>query len=134
MGDILTIPTGGSTGIPTTASSDFKEFQVEVLEINTDSFSAWTLGDIEVLDDFSSLFDGQRKSFPITRSGQQLSLQSDLGSLVNIEDVLIIFINDVLQVPGSSYFFIENRRGPFGGGSNVTFEEDLLRQETPLSS
>ena len=123
LGDILTIPTGGSTGIPTTASSDFKEFQVEVLEINTDSFSAWTLGDIEVLDDFSSLFDGQRKSFPITRSGQQLSLQSDLGSLVNIEDVLIIFINDVLQVPGSSYFFIENRRGPFGGGSNVTFEE-----------
>ncbi|MEK9698691.1 MAG: hypothetical protein VW270_23155, partial [Candidatus Poseidoniales archaeon] len=85
MGDILTIPIGGSTGIPTTAASDFKEFQVEVLEINTDSFSAWTLGDIEVLDDFSSLFDGQRKSFPITRSGQQLSLQSDLGSLVNIE-------------------------------------------------
>ena len=124
LGHILTIPIGGSTGIPTTGDSAlFKEFQLEVLEINTDSFSAWTLGEIEVLDDFSNLFDGQRKTFPITRSGNQLSLQADLGSLVNIEDVLLVFINDVLQVPGSSYFFIENRRGPHGGGSNITFEE-----------
>jgi len=129
LNHILTVPTGGATGIPTTvgfgtnASINPNEFRLEVIEINTDSFSGWTLGEIEVLDDFSSLFDGERKTFPITRSGEQLSLQSDLGSLVNVEDVLVIFINDVLQVPGSSYFFIENRRGPFGGGSHITFEE-----------
>ena len=123
LNHILTIPVGGSTGIPTTGIGTFREFQLEIIETNTDSFSAWTLGEIEVLDDFSNLFDGKRKTFPITRSGEQLSLQSDIGSLVNIEDVLIVFINDVLQVPGVSYFFIENRRGPFGGGSNITFEE-----------
>lgn len=129
LNHVLTIPTGGATGIPTTvgfgtnSSDNPNEFRLEVIETNTDSFSGWTLGEIEVLDDFSSLFDGERKTFPITRSGEQLSLQSDLGSLVNIEDVLLIFINDVLQVPGSSYFFIENRRGPFGGGSHITFEE-----------
>jgi len=124
LNHILTIPTGGATGIPTTpVGNDFKEFQLEITDIITDSFSGWTLGEIEPLDDFSNLFDGKRKTFPITRSGSQLSLQSDLGSLVNIEDVLLVFINDVLQVPGVSYFFIENRRGPFGGGSNITFEE-----------
>ena len=124
LNHILTIPTGGATGIPTTPiGNEFREFQLEITDIITDSFSGWTLGEIEPLDDFSNLFDGKRKTFPITRSGSQLSLQSDLGSLVNIEDVLLVFINDVLQVPGVSYFFIENRRGPFGGGSNITFEE-----------
>jgi len=111
----LTIPSGGLTGIPTTSSANFREFQLEVQEVQTDLFSAWSIGELEVLDNFSSLFDGVRKAFPITRSGVPVSIQSKYGSLVKVEDVVVIFINDVLQVPGVSY--------TFKGGSTITFKE-----------
>ena len=98
---VLTLPIGGSTGIPTTSVANFREFQLSVQEVETDRFSGWSIGEIEVLDDFSNLFNGIRKAFPITRSGVSVSIQSKYGSLVKVEDVVIIFINDILQVPGS---------------------------------
>jgi len=112
---ILTVPIGGLTGIPTTSVANFREFQLSIQEVETDRFSAWSVGELEVLDNFSNLFNGSRKAFPITRSGSPVSIQSKYGSLVKVEDVVIIFINDILQVPGLSY--------KFRGGSTITFRE-----------
>ena len=44
-----------------------------------------------------------------------VSIRSEKGSKVNVEDVLLIFINDILQVPGKGY--------TFNGGSIVNFTE-----------
>ena len=115
VGHILTVPTGGLTGIPTTSDSNFSDFKITIQEIDKDSFSAWSVGQLQVLDDFSNLFNGTRKTFPISNNGNRLSIQAKPGSNITVQDTLLIFINDILQVPGESYTFT--------GGSSVTFEE-----------
>ena len=115
VGQVLTIPSGGATGIPTTASSNFEEFKVDILEVDSDTFVAWSIGQLQVLDDVSPLFDGVTKTFPISANGNSFSIQSAPGSLVKVQDTLLLFVNDILQVPEESYFFT--------GGSNFSFEE-----------
>ena len=117
VGHILKVPFGGTTGIPTNTSytDTTDEFRLTIESTDNDVFTGWSLGVLDVLDDFSNLFDGVRKTFPITKNGDSLSIQSKAGSLVSVQDCLLIFINDILQVPSESYFF--------NGGSNITFEE-----------
>ncbi len=112
-GEILTVPVGGLTGIPTT--SGFKEFQLTIDEIFTDEFTGWSLGQLQTLDNVSYLFDGNRLDFPLSVSGSTVSIKTAKGSPINIEDVLLIFVNDILQVPGKGY--------TFKGGSTITFTE-----------
>jgi hypothetical protein len=112
---ILTVAIGGTTGIPTTGSASFREFQLSIQEIYADEFSGWSIGELEVLDNYDTLFDGSRKEFPITVSGSLISIRSAPGSPVDVQDVLLIFINDILQIPGGGYIF--------NGGSVITFTE-----------
>ena len=67
IGDILTVQTGGLTGIPT--SSNFREFQVTVDQTFDDTFNGWSLGELEILDNVDSYIDGRRKLFPLFRNG-----------------------------------------------------------------
>ena len=113
QGEILTIPVGGVTGIPTT--SGFKEFQITIQRTVNDKFAGWSIGELQVLDRFDDLFDGSRKVFPITIAGNLTSIRSSPGSNIDVQAALLIFINDVLQVPGEGYIF--------NGGSNITFTE-----------
>ena len=115
VGHILTLPITGAIGIPTTSNANFNEFKLEVLEADYDVFTGWSVGQLQVLDNFSELFDGVRKSFPITLDGEVLSIQAKRGSLITIQDTLLVFINDILQVPGKGY--------EFSGGSQITFTE-----------
>jgi len=112
---ILTVAIGGTTGIPTTGSASFKEFQLSIQETYTDEFSGWSIGELQVLDNYDALFDGSRTEFPITVSGSLISIRSAPGSPVDVQDVLLIFINDTLQIPGGGY--------TFNGGSVITFTE-----------
>ena len=82
IGHVLTVPTGGTTGIPTFSGYNITndEFTLTVDTIDNDVFTAWSLGQLEVLDDFSHLFDGIRKTFPISKGGDSLSIQSKPGS------------------------------------------------------
>jgi hypothetical protein len=112
-GDILTIPTGGISGIPTTTG--FNEFQITVQRIFTDEFTGWTLGELEVFDNFDDLFDGETKTFQLKKDGTIKSIVSGKGSNISVQDTLLIFINDILQVPGEGYVFT--------GGSILTFTE-----------
>jgi hypothetical protein len=111
---ILTVPIGGPTGIPTTGIS-FKEFKVSVQKTFTDKFTGWSIGELQVLDSLDDKFDGEAISFPITLSGNLISILSSKGSNINVQDTLLIFINDILQIPGSGYIF--------PGGSIITFTE-----------
>ena len=123
VGHVLTLPTSGSSGIETTSSfADATEYQITIDQIDSDEFTAWSVGQIQILDDFSELFDGIRRTFPITNGGDALSIQAKPGSTVTVQDTLLIFVNDILQIPGESYTFT--------GGSNITFDEAPKSDDT----
>tara|TARA_R110000868_G_scaffold43748_3_gene146839 strand:- start:34883 stop:38140 length:3258 start_codon:yes stop_codon:yes gene_type:complete len=115
QGEILTVKTGGTLGIPTNTSLPFKEFQITVDKTFSDKFTGWSFGDLQVLDSIDNLFDGNRINFPIKIDGQQTTIRAGKGSNIDIQATLLIFINDILQVPGKGYLF--------KGGSIITFAE-----------
>jgi len=116
VGEILTLPVGGAIGIPTTSAS-FEEFQITIDRTFTDEFTGWSVGTLQVLDDIEQYIDGDRKSFPLTLAGNVVSIVASKGSKINVQDVLLVFVNDILQVPGIGYVF--------NGGSILTFTESL---------
>ena len=112
--EILTIPTGGTTGIPTTGNS-FNEFQISIQKTFADKFSGWSIGELQVLDRLDDKFNGENVSFPLTISDNLVSIRSSKGSNIDVQDTLLIFINDILQEPGKGYIF--------PGGSILRFTE-----------
>ena len=122
VGEILTIPLGGNTGIPTTSGVTFKEFQLTIDQIFTDEFTGWSVGTLEALDSPQNNFDGDTVAFQLKRAGDIISIRSAKGSKINVEDVLFIFVNDILQVPGKGY--------TFDGGSIITFTEAPKKGDT----
>jgi hypothetical protein len=122
QGEILTVPITGIAGIPTDSSLTFDEFQITIERTYNDDFSGWTIGDLQVLDPIDSLFDGERVEFPILINGNQTTIRSKVGSNIDVESTLLIFINDVLQVPGEGY--------TFKGGSVITFSEPPQETDT----
>lgn len=123
-GDILTIPVGGQTGIPTTGSSNFKEFKLIIDKTFDDSFNGWSLGELEVLDNVNDYIDGKRKLFPLIRNGERISIIASRASKIDPAQLLLVFLNNTLQVPGESYLF--------AGGNRIRFTEaprvgDFLR-------
>ena len=120
-GQVLTLPVGGSIGIPTTGGS-FREFQIEIEKTALDKFTGWTIGELQVLDKIDSKFNGIRTRFPLTLSSIPISIFSSKGSNINIQDTLLVFINDILQVPGEGYIFT--------GGSTIRFTEALKIGDT----
>ena len=113
--EVLTVPTGGLTGIPTDPTKPFRSFDLTIDQVFSDLFSGWSIGNMQVIDSIESLFNGTRKTFPIKINGVQSSIRARAGSNIDVQSVLLIFINDVLQVPGSGYIF--------KGGSIITFTE-----------
>ena len=111
----LTIGVGGAVGIPTAGATEFKEFQLTIQETISDSFAGWTVGDFQVLDPLDSSFDGKAISFALNLNGVQQTIQSKPGSNIDVEVAILVFINDILQVPGDGY--------EFKGGSYITFKE-----------
>ena len=99
--------------LPTTL--DFEEFNFYITQTQTDQFTGWTIGDLQVIDDISSQFNGELTRFAIRLNGVRTSIKSAIGSLIDVQATLLIFINDVLQVPGEAYLF--------PGGSTIRFTE-----------
>ena len=113
--DVLTIPTGGLSGIPLDASATFSEFKLFVDDVYNTKFSAWSIGDLLVIDNFDDLFNNNRRVFPIKIDGQVRSIRAKKGSTLDIQACLIVLFNDILQVPGEGYVF--------KGGSIIYFPE-----------
>jgi hypothetical protein len=113
---ILTVPIGGATGIPTTGVGvSFREFKINIEKTFTDKFVGWSIGELQVLDSIDDQFDGEKSSFQTKTSNNLISILSSKGSNINVQDTLLVFLNDVLQVPGKGY--------TFPGGSIITFTE-----------
>ena len=119
IGDVLTIEEGGRAGILTDANKVVQDFELTVLDTFNDSFSGFTFGELEKLNSFEDQFDGNRKSFNLTKTigaaETLITLRSAKGSPIKVEYNCLIFLNDILQIPLESYVF--------NGGSQVTFSE-----------
>ena len=119
IGDVLTIEEGGQAGILTDANKVVQDFELTVLDTFNDSFAGFTFGELEKLNSFEDQFDGNRKSFNLTKtigaSETLITLRAATGSPIKVEYNCLIFLNDILQVPFESYVF--------NGGSQVTFSE-----------
>ena len=113
VNEILTVPIGGPLGIPTTSA--YEEFQLTVQEEITDKFTGWSVGMLQSLDRLDPLFDNDQKAFTMTLAGEPLAIKAREGSPINVQDTLLVFVNDILQVPGQGYVF--------EGGSIITFTE-----------
>lgn len=100
---------------------DDDKLHIKINETTKDSFSAWNVGILDKLDDLSSYVNGRRKVFTITQTvnsvSQRVSLDANPGYEIELEYNLLVFVNDVLQIPGSSY--------TFNGGSKITFSEPI---------
>jgi hypothetical protein len=113
-GDILTIRSGGNIGIPTMVSS-FSPVEILVDEIYNQKFSGWTFGQLQIFDPIEQIFNGTRKLFPLRVDNELKSLRTRVGSPINVSATFLIFINGVLQIPGSNYNMF--------GGSYIVFNE-----------
>ena len=94
-------------------------FALTVLNVSRDKFSGYNFGELILFDDISILANDFRKRFPLTRTlnGEKsfVSLDVDQNRGFNLQNNLLIFINDILQVPGEAF--------TFEGGTQVTFTE-----------
>ena len=90
-------------------SAPLQEFELEVTQTFSDKFSAWQFGELDFIDSIRNLQDGSRTRFPLFFNGQLLSFEKDLNNarsqLIDLNSVLLIFVNGVLQKPGSAYVF-----------------------------
>ena len=110
----MTVPIGGTTGIPTDTSKTFSEFKLTVQDIHSDEFNGWTFGQLQPIDSFTSLFDGFRKVFQMKINSEAVSLKTFFGSTVKAEQSLLVFINGLLQKPNYAYNL-------GSGGSSIVF-------------
>jgi hypothetical protein len=109
VGEVLTV------GILTNSSLPFSEFRIQIQQTETDEFSAWTFGELELLDSVDTYFNGIRKKFRLRRDGVIKSIRPRRGTSIDPGATLLVFINNILQVPGESYIF--------NGGSLIEFVE-----------
>ena len=93
------------------------DFELTVLETFNDSFSAWQFGELDYIDSISALQDGNRRRFSLYYNSELLSIETDpddADSLnIDLDSILLIFINGVIQEPGVNY--------TFDGGSSFIF-------------
>ena len=100
-------------------NSPINDFELTVLDTFSDSFSSWQFGELDYIDSIKNLQDGSRKRFPLYYNGQLLSFQKGLtdpnSTYIDLNNILLIFVNGVIQEPGYAY--------QFEGGTSFIFKE-----------
>lgn len=104
-----------------TTQTENEKLKVIITQTAKDDFSAWNIGSLRKLDDLSPYVNGSRKIFELreTINGKSslISLESISGSEIDLAYNLLVFLNDVLQIPNDSY--------TFSGGSQIQFSEAI---------
>lgn len=115
VGDVLRV-----SGIVTdpNVGVGFSEFRVSVEEIFVDEFNGWYPGQFVQFDNIASFFNGIKRKFSLTVTfggiTEVISLKTNTGTDLNINNNIFVYLNDILQVPGESYIV---------SGSRITFKE-----------
>ena len=115
VGDSLYVP-----GITTDKSvgAAFSTFIITVQEVESDKFSGFYPGQFIIFEDISTQFNGFKKKFDlktnINGTIESLTLKTLDGSDLDISNNFMVFVNDVLQNPNTSYII---------QGSRIVFTE-----------
>lgn len=106
-------------------SEPVSNFELTVLDIFTDRFASWQFGELDFIDPIKNLQDGFRTRFPLFYNAELLSFEKNEededSSLIDLNNVLLIFVNGVIQDP------IKNYR--FEGGTSVIFTTAPKRED-----
>jgi hypothetical protein len=104
-------------------SSPISDFEITVIDTYSDNFAAWEFGELDYIDSIQNLQDGSRVRFPLNYNSSLLSFEPEPDSAIekNINNVLIIFVNSVLQKPVENFIF--------EGGTSFVFTRPPLPQE-----
>ena len=122
LGDVLEV-----VGLVTAKglSQPIEPFRVTVDEIFNDNFGAWTFGEQDYIDSIKDFQDGIRLRFPLNYKGKSFSFEQNINdedsAAVDLDSILMIYVDTVLQVPGVDY--------TFDGGSSFEFSSAPLPQE-----
>ena len=118
VGDVFK-PVGLVTDRFLNTSELISDFELTVTDVFRDQYSSWNFGDFDFIDSIKDLQDGARKRFPIVYNASLLSFEVDENnpnsSLINLDALLLIFINGVVQNPGEAY--------TFDGGTSFEFSQ-----------
>lgn len=104
-------------------SSPISNFEIEVVDTYSDSFAAWEFGELDYIDSIKELQNGTRTRFPLNYNSSLLSFEPKENSPIekNINNILIIFVNGVLQKPVENYIF--------EGGTSFAFTRAPVPEE-----
>ena len=103
-------------------SAPIEPFQITVTETFTDNFSAWNFGELDYIDSIKRLQDGSRTRFPLIYKGDSIAFEQNLSdedsAAIDMNSILLIYVNTVLQKPVENYVFdggtsFEFTRAPF---------------------
>ncbi len=115
-GDVFK-PVGLVTSRFINSSRLIDDFELTVLETYRDQYSSWNFGEFDYIDSIKDLQDNQRTRFPLYYNATLLSFELDRNhpdsSLIDLQNLLLIFINGVIQEPGEAY--------TFEGGTSFSF-------------
>jgi hypothetical protein len=98
-------------------SEPIHNFELEVLETYHDNFALWQFGEMDFIDSIKLSQDGEKVRFPLYYNGDLLNFERDLSDPnsipIDLKELLVIYINGILQIPGESY--------NFDGGTSIVF-------------
>ena len=106
------------SGLPVQTGIGTSAFNITIQNEYKDKFASWNFGKFLEMDDFSNLFNGFKKTFLITRTTtakEFYSIDKKAGSGIVLANNLLLFLNDVLQMPGEDYVFDK--------GTKISFKE-----------
>lgn len=98
-------------------SEPVEEFKLTVLDTYNDNFASWQFGELDLIDSIQKYQNGKRLSYPLYYNGDLLSFevnpQNADSQVIDMDSLLVIFVNGILQEPKVAY--------EFTGGSLVRF-------------
>ena len=103
-----------------TLNSPLQDFEITVIDTYSDNFAAWEFGELDYIDSIKNLQNGTRIRFPLSYNGELLSFEPTPGTPIaeNINNILIIFINGIIQKPVTNFVF--------DGGTSFAFTKAPL--------
>lgn len=105
VGDVLNV-----VGIVTnsTVGPSFDKLKITIEEVASDVFSGFYPGQFIQFEDISNQFDSIKTDFNLITliDGKRSGIVFKNNNNINIENNLLVFINDILQVPFDSYRYL----------------------------
>ena len=116
-----------AVGLVTAAglSAPAETFELEVLGTFQDSAALWQFGELDFIDSIKPYQTEPRTRFPLYRNNELISFETDKNDpdsvLIDLEALLLVFVNGILQEPNKAYNFF--------GGTSIIFTEPVRPED-----